>query len=155
MRRFLPKPRYFFGLLLTTHDLVHSARTKLDFSPRYLFSKLALVLCKLDPDTLDRSVEQITLESETIFWKPFSTNILLFEGAIPEFVNPKYKDEERTQFKKPTRLECMMQESIFEVVSLGIFRLNSRKRFLPEYEMNLPVIAVAGVGENYVTDRTV
>ena len=27
-----------------------------------------------------------------------------------EFVNPKYTDDSRTTFKKPTRLECMMQE---------------------------------------------
>ncbi len=27
-----------------------------------------------------------------------------------EFVNPKYKDETRTEFKKATRLECMMQD---------------------------------------------
>jgi hypothetical protein len=30
---------------------------------------------------------------------------------MPEFVNPKYADDERTVFKKPTRLECMMQVS--------------------------------------------
>ena len=29
-------------------------------------------------------------------------------GVIPEFVNPKYANEERTVFKAPTRLECMM-----------------------------------------------
>lgn len=29
---------------------------------------------------------------------------------MPEFVNPKYKDAEKTVFKKPTRLECMMQD---------------------------------------------
>jgi UDP-sugar pyrophosphorylase len=33
------------------------------------------------------------------------------EGAMPEFVNPKYKDDTKTVFKKPTRLECMMQVS--------------------------------------------
>jgi len=33
-----------------------------------------------------------------------------FKGAIPEFVNPKYADGAKTTFKKPTRLECMMQE---------------------------------------------
>ena len=33
-----------------------------------------------------------------------------YKGAIPEFVNPKYKDERKQEFKKPTRLECMMQE---------------------------------------------
>lgn len=53
---------------------------------------------------------------------PGNTNILLFQlpqylevlkktnGAIPEFVNPKYADAEKTTFKAPTRLECMMQE---------------------------------------------
>ncbi|MES1915633.1 MAG: hypothetical protein MHM6MM_007552 [Cercozoa sp. M6MM] len=32
------------------------------------------------------------------------------DGAVPEFVNPKYKDESRSEFKTPTRLECMMQD---------------------------------------------
>ncbi len=32
------------------------------------------------------------------------------KGIMPEFVNPKYKDAEKTVFKKPTRLECMMQD---------------------------------------------
>lgn len=27
------------------------------------------------------------------------------QGVVIEFVNPKYKDETRTEFKKPTRLE--------------------------------------------------
>ncbi|KAL7543336.1 hypothetical protein ACHAWF_007371 [Thalassiosira exigua] len=31
-------------------------------------------------------------------------------GVVVEFVNPKYKDDTRTEFKKPTRLECMMQD---------------------------------------------
>jgi len=31
-------------------------------------------------------------------------------GVVDEFVNPKYKDDTRTAFKKPTRLECMMQD---------------------------------------------
>lgn len=32
------------------------------------------------------------------------------KGLMPEFVNPKYSDEAKTVFKKPTRLECMMQD---------------------------------------------
>lgn len=32
------------------------------------------------------------------------------EGRMPDFVNPKYADESKTAFKKPTRLECMMQD---------------------------------------------
>jgi UDP-sugar pyrophosphorylase len=31
-------------------------------------------------------------------------------GIVPEFVNPKYANAERTIFKSPTRLECMMQD---------------------------------------------
>jgi UDP-sugar pyrophosphorylase len=53
---------------------------------------------------------------------PGNINVLVFHaptyndvlkksgGSIPEFVNPKYKDEAKTVFKKPTRLECMMQD---------------------------------------------
>lgn len=33
------------------------------------------------------------------------------KGVMPEFVNPKYKDADKSVFKKPTRLECMMQVS--------------------------------------------
>jgi UDP-sugar pyrophosphorylase len=32
------------------------------------------------------------------------------QGVVLEFVNPKYSDSTRTAFKKPTRLECMMQD---------------------------------------------
>ncbi|MEN7972503.1 MAG: UTP--glucose-1-phosphate uridylyltransferase [Verrucomicrobiota bacterium] len=32
------------------------------------------------------------------------------KGIIAEFVNPKYADETKTSFKKPTRLETMMQD---------------------------------------------
>jgi UDP-sugar pyrophosphorylase len=32
------------------------------------------------------------------------------QGVVLEFVNPKYKDATRTEFNKPTRLECMMQD---------------------------------------------
>jgi hypothetical protein len=32
------------------------------------------------------------------------------EGCMPEFVNPKYTDGTKNLFKKPTRLECMMQD---------------------------------------------
>ena len=53
---------------------------------------------------------------------PGNTNTLVFKlpeyyekltetgGVIPEFVNPKYANAEKTEFKSATRLECMMQE---------------------------------------------
>ena len=42
--------------------------------------------------------------------KPYAEALLRTNGAMPEFVNPKYADEAKTIFKKPTRLECMMQD---------------------------------------------
>ena len=51
---------------------------------------------------------------------PGNTNTLVFKlpeyysnlsktgGVIPEFVNPKYANAEKTVFKSATRLECMM-----------------------------------------------
>ena len=53
---------------------------------------------------------------------PGNTNTLVFKipeyvenldktgGVIPEFVNPKYANSEKSIFKSPTRLECMMQD---------------------------------------------
>ena len=53
---------------------------------------------------------------------PGNLNVLVFKlrpylnileetkGLVPEFVNPKYANEERTIFKSPTRLECLMQD---------------------------------------------
>jgi len=42
--------------------------------------------------------------------KPYLAALAETKGAMPEFVNPKYSDAEKTTFKKPTRLECMMQD---------------------------------------------
>jgi len=42
--------------------------------------------------------------------KPYVETLERTQGLMPEFVNPKYKDETKTEFKKPTRLECMMQD---------------------------------------------
>lgn len=41
---------------------------------------------------------------------PYVETLEATKGVMPEFVNPKYKDAEKTVFKKPTRLECMMQD---------------------------------------------
>jgi len=53
---------------------------------------------------------------------PGNINVLVFKvdsfakvlnktkGAVPEFINPKYADEKKNTFKKPTRLESMMQD---------------------------------------------
>jgi UDP-sugar pyrophosphorylase len=42
--------------------------------------------------------------------KPYRDVLQKTGGSVPEFVNPKYKDNTKTTFKKPTRLECMMQD---------------------------------------------
>ena len=41
--------------------------------------------------------------------QPYARQLAATGGAIEEFVNPKYKDAAKETFKKPTRLECMMQ----------------------------------------------
>jgi len=84
---------------------------------------------QLDP-LLRASGSDGDVNDETGF-SPFPGNInqLLFrldayvqvlertKGVMPEFVNPKYKDANKMVFKKPTRLECMMQD--FPVVLEG------------------------------------
>lgn len=42
--------------------------------------------------------------------EPYCEILSETKGIIAEFVNPKYSDETRTAFKKPTRLETMMQD---------------------------------------------
>ena len=55
------------------------------------------------------------------------------QGVMAEFVNPKYSDETKTVFKKPTRLECMMQDFPKADLSLcvGFTRLPSWLCFSP------------------------
>jgi UDP-sugar pyrophosphorylase len=42
--------------------------------------------------------------------EPYISTLNASHGAISEFVNPKYSDITKSTFKKPTRLECMMQD---------------------------------------------
>ncbi|CAM9830567.1 unnamed protein product [Chrysoparadoxa australica] len=42
--------------------------------------------------------------------EPYVSNLERTGGVLGEFVNPKYADSARTVFKKPARLECMMQD---------------------------------------------
>lgn len=41
---------------------------------------------------------------------PYMEELTRTQGSIKEFVNPKYKDSSKTEFKSSTRLECMMQD---------------------------------------------
>ena len=51
------------------------------------------------------SINQIVFRLE-----PYVAQLKRTGGTMPEFVNPKYKDETKEEFKSPTRLECMMQD---------------------------------------------
>jgi len=55
--------------------------------------------------------------------KGYSKILERTKGIMPDFVNPKYKDASKTVFKKPTRLECMMQDfpTVMEVGELAGF----------------------------------
>lgn len=79
---------------------------------------------QLDPLLRDSGYEDGDTNDPATGFSPFPGNInqLLFKlqpyirvleetrGVMGEFVNPKYADPERTTFKKPTRLESMMQD---------------------------------------------
>ncbi|KAL4576990.1 hypothetical protein LXL04_013091 [Taraxacum kok-saghyz] len=41
---------------------------------------------------------------------PYIDELSKTGGSIKEFINPKYKDSTKTEFKSSTRLECMMQD---------------------------------------------
>jgi len=41
---------------------------------------------------------------------PYAETLARTSGVMGEFVNPKYADASKTRFKKPARLECMMQD---------------------------------------------
>lgn len=71
------------------------------------------------------------------------------KGIIAEFVNPKYADESKTAFKKPTRLETMMQDlpKLFgpeEKVGVSIF--NRRWSFSANKNNTLDAAAKAAAG---------
>ena len=42
--------------------------------------------------------------------EPYAAQLAKTKGVMAEFVNPKYADESKSSFRKPTRLECMMQD---------------------------------------------
>ncbi|CAM9236981.1 unnamed protein product [Ectocarpus sp. 6 AP-2014] len=48
---------------------------------------------------------------------PYSKVLEETRGMLDEFVNPKYADANKMAFKKPTRLECMMQDYPKSLVS--------------------------------------
>jgi len=73
------------------------------------------------------------------------------KGAMPEFVNPKYKDAEKSVFKKPTRLECMMQDfpTVLEgpeAEKVGFTSLSSELCFSPVKNATLDGIALQQKG---------
>jgi len=69
---------------------------------------------------LKKTIGKEPVDQEGFSLFPGNTNILIFRlkeyhetlkltrGQVPEFINPKYKDELKMEFKSPSRLECMM-----------------------------------------------
>ncbi|KAF9609736.1 hypothetical protein IFM89_018184 [Coptis chinensis] len=63
------------------------------------------VNCETGYSPFPGNINQLILGLDTYIQELTRTH-----GAIPEFVNPKYKDASKTSFKSSTRLECMMQD---------------------------------------------
>jgi UDP-sugar pyrophosphorylase len=62
-----------------------------------------------DPDT-GKSVFPGNINQLIFSLAPYCEVLDQTQGIMGEFVNPKYTDATKTAFKKPTRLECMMQD---------------------------------------------
>ena len=58
------------------------------------------------------NINQIIINLES-----WLSTVATSQGAIDEFINPKYADASRTAFKSATRLECMMQDYVKTVGS--------------------------------------
>jgi UDP-sugar pyrophosphorylase len=98
-------------------------RRALTHNPNPLHRTINVEYNMLDPLLRATGNPEGDVNDEKTGFSPFPGNInqLLFKaesyaetlertkGVMPEFVNPKYTDETKTVFKKPTRLECMMQ----------------------------------------------
>lgn len=66
-----------------------------------------LVLLLLTPSSLlfAGNINQLILKVDS-----YARSLEETQGTIAEFVNPKYKDSSKTEFRSSTRLECMMQD---------------------------------------------
>ncbi|XP_039120269.1 UDP-sugar pyrophosphorylase [Dioscorea cayenensis subsp. rotundata] len=63
------------------------------------------VNCETGYSPFPGNINQLILELQ-----PYIEELTKTQGAIAEFVNPKYKDSSKASFKSSTRLECMMQD---------------------------------------------
>ena len=95
--------------------LVHSSGSTLTINVEYnQLDSLLRATVNPDGDTADPAtgfspypgnINVLVFKAES-----YLTTLERTHGGIPEFVNPKYADASKTKFKKPTRLECMMQD---------------------------------------------
>ena len=107
------------------HLLACSPYSRSVFPPSFSASRTVNVeYNQLDPLLRSSGFPDGDVNDKETGFSPFPGNInqLLFclksysrvleqtKGIMPEFVNPKYKDDTKTVFKKPARLECMMQD---------------------------------------------
>jgi len=103
--------------------------------------------------------------------KPYVEALKRTNGLMPEFVNPKYKDTEKTTFKKPTRLECMMQDfpTILEgeeSKKVGFTSISADLCFSPvknatvdgsslQKKGTMPAVAASGEADQYAAVRKI
>ncbi|MCG2713137.1 MAG: UTP--glucose-1-phosphate uridylyltransferase [Candidatus Omnitrophica bacterium] len=58
--------------------------------------------------------------------KPYVQVLDKTKGIMPEFINPKFYDKEKTKFK-PTRLETMMQDLAFKMTKVGFTNFQDKR----------------------------
>jgi hypothetical protein len=114
----------WFTGILSLHDVVSTNTCLLCYFNLCNSRTVNVEYNQLDPLLRASGVADGDVNDPKTGFSPFPGNInqLLFDldayvtvlertkGLMPEFVNPKYADKEKTVFKNPTRLECMMQD---------------------------------------------
>ena len=98
------------GLMRLTHTTGKAMTVNVEYNQIDAFLKATVspegdVASKNGYSSYPGSINQILFAL-----KPFEATLRKTGGQMPEFVNPKYRDETKTSFKSPTRLECMMQD---------------------------------------------
>jgi len=79
----------------------------------------------------------------------YNETLKKMHGIIGEFINPKYTDETKTAFKKPTRLETMMQDLAFVMEKVGFTNFRDKRLVFSPVKNDLVSAAQKPKSGNY------
>ena len=108
-------PRYAKQAVGGIAKLVHEDGRQMTINVEYnqldpLLRATVSLAGDVNDETTGRSIFPGNINHLLFSMDSYTATLKATHGAINEFVNPKYSDDKKTSFKKPTRLECMMQD---------------------------------------------